>query len=821
MNNKNIEILAPAGSVDRMKAAFAGGADACYIGGKNFGARAYADNPEEKDLVEAIHYAHLHNKKLYMTINTLIKEEEEMKGLFNYVLPYYEAGIDAVLVQDFGVMKFLAENFPDLTLHASTQMTVCDTGAVDLLKKYKIKRLVLPRELSLKEVAGFKNMDMEIECFVHGALCVCYSGQCLMSALNGGRSGNRGSCAGPCRMSYNLYAGDTENEMRPAGQIESKPYLLSPKDICTLDLIPQMVEAGIESFKIEGRMKRPEYAALTAFLYRKWTDIYLEKGGEYFNKDSAIRERKADIEKLSDIYNRGSFTRGYLVNHNGIEMMASSRPNHNGVLVGRVKAVKRGKLSKMIIAVTGELNAHDVVEIRSEERPEEPVYEFTLKDGKKKGIDFEANFTSGLPVREGLSVYRTKNEKLLLEIGENIIAKPLKRKIRAKFFAKPDEEILLSLSTGSESITLAGAVCLRAENKPIEVKRVEDALMKLGDTDFIVVREDIEVELKGQVFFPMSALNELRRRACEALFEKIVGKDKKKGSQIENKPPVKTSRAFSPKYSFILSNLNQLKCLLEEVGKTLRPEIILNLELLGRGNLGKALDILKEYEISPYLRLPEIFRRNVKEIYEKYFYSEKGVAVLGQIRGFLVRNLEEITLIRELEKAKGTNFEIISDTNLYTFNAKAVEALADMGIDTYTASLEQSLREVELVRDNLTVTSKLALVVYGREELMVMTQCQWKNKGVCVKELKKGQKPLPELLYIENKKARTNGKQGKFPIIKDCETCTNYVYQDNPLNILDKKEEIRDLAPDFIRIDLTFEREAEIREVIKLADFSK
>ena len=382
---KEIEILAPAGSVDRMRAAFAGGADACYIGGKNFGARAFADNPEEKELVEAIHYAHLHDKKLYMTINTLIKENE-MKGLYNYVLPYYKAGIDAILVQDFGVLKFLRESFPDLALHASTQMTVCDTGATGLLKKFGVERLVLSRELSLGEVEAFKEEDIEIECFVHGALCVCYSGQCLMSVMNGGRSGNRGSCAGPCRMSYNLYEGENSSGISPGKSLETKPYLLSPKDICALDLIPDMVEAGIDSFKIEGRMKRPEYAALTAYLYRKWTDVYLNDGREEFDSAQAVRERNSDVEKLSDIYNRGSFTKGYLVNHNGLEMMANTRPNHNGVLVGRVtNVIASGRKNVMLISAEKDLNAHDVVEIRSDNRPTEPVYEFTLKDGKKKG----------------------------------------------------------------------------------------------------------------------------------------------------------------------------------------------------------------------------------------------------------------------------------------------------------------------------------------------------------------------------------------------------------------------------------------------------
>ncbi|MBF1014707.1 MAG: DUF3656 domain-containing protein, partial [Lachnospiraceae bacterium] len=518
---KEIEILAPAGSVDRMRAAFAGGADACYIGGKNFGARAFADNPEEKELVEAIHYAHLHDKKLYMTINTLIKENE-MKGLYNYVLPYYKAGIDAILVQDFGVLKFLRESFPDLALHASTQMTVCDTGATRLLKQYGVERLVLSRELSLKEVEAFKDDDIEIECFVHGALCVCYSGQCLMSVMNGGRSGNRGSCAGPCRMSYNLYEGENSSGISPGKSLETKPYLLSPKDICALDLIPYMVEAGIDSFKIEGRMKRPEYAALTAYLYRKWTDVYLNDGREEFDSTQAVRERNEDVEKLSDIYNRGSFTKGYLVNHNGLEMMANTRPNHNGVLVGRVtNVIASGRKNVMLISAEKDLNAHDVVEIRSDNRPTEPVYEFTLKDGKKKGESFEANFTKGLPVKAGLCVYRTKNEVLINDINDNIILKPIKKRIKASFYAEADNELILTLYTDDSSISVNGAVCMKAENRPVDEERVCSSLLKMGDTEFTLKREDIDVNLVGDVFFPMSALNELRRTACEALEAEI------------------------------------------------------------------------------------------------------------------------------------------------------------------------------------------------------------------------------------------------------------------------------------------------------------
>ena len=823
-NEKEIEILAPAGSIDRMKAAFAGGADACYIGGKNFGARAYADNPEEKELVEAIYYAHIHDKKLYMTINTLIKEDE-MKGLYNYVLPYYKSGIDAILVQDFGVLKFLRENFPDLVLHASTQMTVCDTGAVGLLKQFDVKRLVLSRELSLKEVAAFKEEKIEIECFVHGALCVCYSGQCLMSAMNGGRSGNRGSCAGPCRMSYNLYEGDNSSEIKPAKSLQTKPYLLSPKDICALDLIPDMVEAGIDSFKIEGRMKRPEYAALTAFLYRKWTDVFFENGKEYFNSEKAIIERNSDIEKLSDIYNRGSFTKGYLVNHNGLEMMANTRPNHNGVLVGKVKdVITNGRKNVMLISAAKELNAHDVVEIRSDERPTEPVYEFTLKDGKRRGESFEANFTKGLPVKAGLLVYRTKNEVLLNSINENIILKPIKKRIKASFYAEPEKELMLTLYTDTASVTVNGSLCLKAENRPVDEERVRQALLKLGDTEFLLEREDIDIVLAGEVFFPMSALNELRRKACEALYEEIVSKYKKKSQtpQAKNENRFLT-KDFNPDYEIVVSNLVQLKTVLE-IARQYKDSvlIIINTEVFGLSNLKKGVDEVLNEDRKLYLRLPEIFRRINKEKYQRYFSKgNTGFDILSRINGFMVRNLEEISFVEELKIISGMQFELTADTNLYTFNSMAVETLADFNINHYTASLEQSLREIEGVRNNITVPSKLSIIVYGREELMVMTQCQWKNKDACVKELKKGQKPLPDILYIENKKNKSDGKGGKFPVIKDCDSCTNYIYQDVPLNLFDKMDEIKEISPDFLRFDFSFETETEVREVMKFAKFSK
>jgi len=248
------EILAPAGSIESLKGAVAAGADAVYIGGSRFGARAYAENPEQDMLLSAIDYVHSKDRRIYLTVNTLLKEQELTKELYSFLEKYYRAGVDAVIVQDMGVLHFLAVNFPELPIHASTQMTLVNADGAGLLSGYPVTRMVPARELSLEEIRHIRaNTKLELECFVHGALCYCYSGQCLFSSMIGGRSGNRGRCAQPCRMAYEVW-----EDGRRAG---NSLYALSPKDLCTLDKIPELVTAGIDSFKIEGRMKRPEYTA--------------------------------------------------------------------------------------------------------------------------------------------------------------------------------------------------------------------------------------------------------------------------------------------------------------------------------------------------------------------------------------------------------------------------------------------------------------------------------------------------------------------------------------------------------------------------------
>lgn len=306
----NAKLLAPAGSFAAMKAAFAAGADECYIGGAKFGARAYADNLDETQMQEAIDYAHMHGKKLYLTVNTLLKEEELEEELYDYLKPFYEQGLDAVIIQDIGALQLIREAFPDLAVHASTQMTVTGPAAASMLEGMGVSRIVTPRELSLTEISRIrKNTNLEIESFVHGALCYCYSGQCLFSSMLGGRSGNRGRCAQPCRLPYNLY--EEEKQLN----VGDEQYLLSPKDMCTVTILPDIIKAGVTSLKIEGRMKKPEYTAGVVRIYRKYLDILSAGKGEF-------KVTKTDQQELMDLYNRDGFNQSYFQVRNGREMMA-------------------------------------------------------------------------------------------------------------------------------------------------------------------------------------------------------------------------------------------------------------------------------------------------------------------------------------------------------------------------------------------------------------------------------------------------------------------------------------------------------------------
>ncbi len=315
MKQRGLELLAPAGSMEILKAVISAGADAVYVGGNMFGARAYANNFSNEELIEAIDYAHLYGRKLFLTVNTLLKNNEICNLLYDYILPLYLNGLDAVIVQDLGVVRFIKEFFPDLPIHISTQATITGSKGVEFFREYDVERVVLSRELSIPEIKQiYQETNMELEVFVHGALCYCYSGQCLFSSLLGGRSGNRGRCAQPCRLPYLVLEQNNHN-------ILQESYPLSMKDLCGISYLKELYDAGVYSLKIEGRMKSKEYAAGVVSIYRKNIDYLLQSEGQY----SILKE---DAKKLFDYGNRGGFTTGYLEGTKGPDMITFDKPSY-------------------------------------------------------------------------------------------------------------------------------------------------------------------------------------------------------------------------------------------------------------------------------------------------------------------------------------------------------------------------------------------------------------------------------------------------------------------------------------------------------------
>ena len=518
-----VEILAPAGSMECLKAAIAAGADAVYTGGALFGARAYAHNLTEEELLEAIDYVHLHGRRLYLTVNTLIKDREMEKQMYDYLLPYYRQGLDAVIVQDIGLFRFIRKHFPDLPIHASTQMTLTGVDGAKFLEKEGAQRIVTSRELSMAEVKKIADeTELEIESFVHGALCYCYSGQCLFSSFIGGRSGNRGQCAQPCRLLYR-----TPEAKRPQ-------YLLSLKDICTLELIPEMIESGIYSFKIEGRMKKPEYAAAVAFQYRKYADLYLkyyeecpagEDPAAYAMKKYRVCEE--DRQMLLDLYNRGGFHTGYYHTQNGREMVSLNRPNHAGVPAVKVLAKKGRTVTAKAMT---DLSPQDIIELPMR-KGREKADNYTCKDAVRKGMNVQIPVFADTPFKRDEIWMRTRNSALIERLHEEFVNGKIKERICGTFRLYPQEAATLTVKCRDAEITVTGEKAQEALSQPMSRERIEKQLRKTGNTEFEF--SFLKVEIGEKVFLPMQSLNELRREALETL-EKVICEKYRRSGEVKD-----------------------------------------------------------------------------------------------------------------------------------------------------------------------------------------------------------------------------------------------------------------------------------------------
>ena len=683
--NRDVEILAPAGSMECLRAAVAAGADAIYLGGTKFGARAYAQNLSEEDLVQAIEYVHIHGRKIYMTVNTLLKDRE-LNELYAYLLPYYKAGLDGVIVQDIGAVKFIGEYFPEMPVHASTQMTLTNTLGADFLKRYGITRVVPARELSLKEIRDMKKQTgLEMECFVHGALCYCYSGQCLLSSMIGGRSGNRGQCAQPCRLPY-----QTEGK-KPAD-------LMSLKDLCTIDILPELIDAGIDSFKIEGRMKQPEYVYTVVKMYRKYADQYLKLQKEGKGK-SSYHVSEADKRELLATYQRRGYCEGYYYQHNGKDMVSLKRP-------------KNGRDGS------------------AEEKPWQDI-----------------------------KVQEKINGILTLSVGN-----------RAK----------LTVSCGDVTVECIGQEVQAAQKQPLDPARIEKQMRKTGNTEFTF--DNLEILIEGNVFLPMQALNELRRKGIEELTEQIQMQYRREEAGCG----MKTATAgFDSDADGVTETTGKKECCISaSVQNKAQLDTVVNSKIRYI-YLEEDVEFEREDGVQYFLAMPYIFRENTIKRYEK-MYTE----IEKKYDGILIRNWESYAWLKRHEYQK----EIRSDYNLYIFNRKTKEELRRLGIARGTASVE--LNDRELARIGI---EEQVFIAYGYQPVMISAGCIQKTSASC--DGKGG------VLSISDR------YQKKFAVRRYCRDCYNVMYNSAPLFLADKAEEVHALAPAELRLDFTTESSGQVKEI--------
>ena len=756
--NKSIpEILAPCGSYEILVAAVKAGADACYIGGTKFGARAYAENLGTDSIIKAIDYAHCHNTSLYLTVNTLFKNNE-IKELYDYLLPYYEAGLDAVIVQDLGVFSYVKKLFPDIAIHCSTQMNINSLHAARFMKEQGASRIVTAREMSLNEIKKIKeNVDIEVETFVHGAMCYSYSGQCLMSSLAGGRSGNRGRCAQPCRKCYD------------------GKYLLSMKDMCTLEHIPELIDVGIDSLKIEGRMKNEYYVASAV-------DAYLELCEDYIKNDFSIEKAKKYKFKLANIYNRGGFSDGYFFMHNGPDMISLDRPNNQGVCVGKFISASDGKIE---LKLEQHLYKGDVLELKLNNHE---IIEITSGVEGKKGELVKLNAPKTKQIIKNQSVYRTRCNKILDETAK-IIEESKKIPVKCSFNGIVGKEASFSISVEFDnknfSYTAFGNVIEESVNCPAKEDDVKEKLMQMGDTNYYIA--ELDIKISDNSFIPASLVKNIRRNAVSGLEEAICNSYRRCVSNLSEEN-INTTKPFDVKTERELNigvlTVAQLKAVIKY---NCYNGIYMDRELYLDAQKEGLIDVLKSKNINIYVSLPYII--------DSCFNMDEYLQNLD-INGIYIRNIDGFSASLEHNIDE---YKIIVGSSLYSYNNEAV-GFIDTFIDDIIYELPKELNEQEL---RGLAHSKKELVVYEYQQVMLSAQCIRKTMSGCNKK--------NDIIKIIDDKGNI------FYSRAVCSECCNVIYNGKPLYLFDKLTEnnIRLMGVSSFRINFTLETPDEINKILE------
>ena len=666
-SKKRVELLAPAGGPQAFYGAVSAGADAVYLGGARFGARAYAENFTEEELVACIRYSRLFGVKVYLTVNTLLKEQE-LQDLPEYLEPFYQAGLTGVIVQDIGALTKIRESFPGLELHASTQMTLCSSYGPDFLKTMGVNRIVPARELSLQELIDIKRRTgLELETFIHGAMCYCYSGQCLFSSILGGRSGNRGRCAQPCRLPYTVNGGKKGTQCFP----------LSLKDMCTIDCIPALVEAGIDSFKIEGRMKKPEYAAGVTAVYRKYIDLYYELRQSLGNEEAAKAYQVAsdDRKVLKTLYVRSQLQDGYYFRRNGREMITLTNPAYNETDDELLEKINKEYLQK---------------------RP-------------SLTVEIEAEFLVGKPARVSLCckdiIGEAMGEPVQQAISQPVTEEDLRRQL-GKLGDSPFEASEIRILTEDNSFyPLKQINQLRRE----AVKNLEQELIK--------ARECKHAENKQEILHKSN-------RPIQSI--KVRGN--RPSRSIGYSVSVSTLEQLKVLAEFQTKNNSEKKLALQRV--------YVDSDLL-IGRYQECLTIWKQIkEISGtelLAALPYIMRESDVPFMERIC----SLAEQGEIDGFLVRSLDELGFLHKRQQKSDGRIKIRTDAGVYVWNpstARQFSAFADGFCIPYELNTHEQRRLLENVSLDGEHSFSWEKIIYGRIPMMVTANCVQKTTDKCRKD---------------------------------------------------------------------------------------
>ena len=782
MKISEIELLSPVGDFDCLKAAVQNGADCVYLGSELFSARASAKNFNLEELEEAIKYCKIRGVKTNLTLNILIKDSE-MNSAFELAKKAYEFGIDAIIVQDLGLAKILINSFPDLPIHGSTQMSVHNLQGALELQELGFKRVVLSRELSIEEIEYItQNTDIEIECFIHGALCISYSGQCLFSSMIGGRSGNRGKCAQGCRLPYELI----ENEKN----VIDKGYLLSPRDLCGLEYIPRLINCGVKSFKIEGRMKTPEYVATVTRIYRKYIDLAKSK------KTYSIAEQ--DKKDLMQVFNRGNFSTGHLDPHYNTNLIFKDKPNNMGLFLGHIAKYNQSK-GLITLALSEPIQIGDTISLENE------TGTYTISELMKKNDNIKSAFPDDFvtigrmkgKIKVGDKVFKMSSKELsqaaLLSFENDNQQK--KVPLNCEITILKNRPISMHVSSASE-LELYRKLDIYCEidviptdalKHPLEKEKIIGQISKTTNTPYEF--KNIKIKMDENIFLPnIKALNELRRTAL-ALVTEFAENKVKRSSNATLPTLIHNNHASSSTISVLLNNIS----LLEDYTKLEGIDnIYIPLKYISQKNYSKIMLALSK-KFNMYIYLPTIIKSNYRNLLANNIANTVNNY---NIKGFVLSNISNFKF---LEDYNSDNFDFIANYTFNIFNHYTLKELSELGINKFSISPELDKDTI----NSLLVNYPQELVVYGRIPLMNMNYCPIGKTNHCY--------PTCTMkCNTSNKYALKDRMNFEFPLITDNIQTVSTLYN----------SKISSLAPsDFnescsFRIETLDESVSEIQNII-------